>query len=165
MALSWCYQEPWPTAANNSLINWPNEVKPAYHHVAKACRPILASARIPKFEWSAGELFSCDLFMLNDAYRSLEKSRIEVVLQYDDKEILLMRWDCPASDDFRNVEGPTATAVIPEMKRDLFTLSIRVAGKPEYNSSYLLHFSGNNSKRALPSEAYYRGETEFTYNE
>ena len=76
-----------------------------------------------------------------------------------------MRWDCPASDDFRNVEGPTATAVIPEMKRDLFTLSIRVAGKPEYNSSYLLHFSGNNSKRALPSEAYYRGETEFTYNE
>jgi beta-mannosidase len=165
MALSWCYQEPWPTAANNSLINWPNEVKPAYHHVAKACRPILASARIPKFEWSAGELFSCDLFMLNDAYRSLEKSRIEVVLQYDDKEILLMRWDCPASDDFRNVKGPTATAVIPEMKRDLFTLSIRVAGKPEYNSSYLLHFSGNNSKRALPSEAYYRGETEFTYNE
>ena len=61
---------------------------------------------------------------------------MEVVLQYDDKEMLLMRWDCPASDDFRNVEGPTATAVIPEMERDLFTLSIRVAGKPEYNSSY-----------------------------
>ena len=164
MALSWCYQEPWPTAANNSLINWPNEVKPAYHHVTKACRPILASARIPKFEWSAGEHFSCDLFMLNDAYRSLEKSSMEVVLQYDDKEMLLMRWDCPASDDFRNVEGPTATAVIPEMERDLFTLSIRVAGKPEYNSSYLLYYSGNNSKRALPSEAYYKGETEFTYN-
>ena len=163
MALNWCYQEPWPTAANNSLINWPNEVKPAYHHVTKACRPILASTRIPKFEWSAGEHFSCDLFMLNDAYRSLEKSRMEVVLQYDDKEILLMTWDCPASDGFRNVEGPTASAVIPEMKRDLFTLSIRVVGKPEYNSSYLLHYSGNNSKRVLPSEAYYRGETEFTY--
>lgn len=164
MALSWCYQEPWPTAANNSLINWPNEVKPAYHHVVKACRPILASARIPKFEWRAGEHFSCDLFMLNDAYKSLEKSSMEVVLQYDDKEMLLMRWDCPASDDFRNVAGPTTTAVIPEMKRDLFTLSIRVAGKPEYNSCYLLHYAGNNSKKALPSEAYYRGETEFTYN-
>lgn len=164
MALSWCYQEPWPTAANNSLINWPNEVKPAYHHVVKACRPILASARIPKFEWRAGEHFSCDLFMLNDAYRSLEKSSMEVVLHYDDKEMLLMIWDCPASDDFRNVAGPTATAVIPEMKRDLFTLSIRVAGKPEYNSSYLLHFSGNNSRSVLPSEAYYRGETEFTYS-
>ncbi|MDD3724044.1 MAG: glycoside hydrolase family 2 TIM barrel-domain containing protein [Bacteroidales bacterium] len=164
MALSWCYQEPWPTAANNSLINWPNEVKPAYHHVAKACRPILASARIPKFEWSAGELFSCDLFMLNDTYSDIEEAKIEVILQYDDKEELLLKWSCLASDGFSNVKGPTATAVIPEMKRDLFALMIRVEGKPEYNSSYLLHYSGNNSKKQLPSAAYYRGETEFTYD-
>jgi len=163
MALSWCYQEPWPTAANNSLINWPNEVKPAYYHVTKACRPILASARIPKFEWSAGGVFSCDLFMLNDSYRKLEKSNIEVIIQYDDKEMLLMRWDCPASNDFCNVEGPTVTVEIPEMDSDFFTLLVRVVDKPEYNSSYLLHFSGNNCKKVLPSGEYFRGETEFTY--
>lgn len=164
MALSWCYQEPWPSAANNSLINWPNEIKPAYHHVAKACRPILASVRIPKFEWSAGEVFSCDLYMLNDSYRGLEKSNIEVVMKYDDKEIVLLEWDCPASDGFRNMEGPTANIVIPEMKTDLFTISLKVKGKPEYNSSYVLLYSGENIKRHLPSEVYYRGETEFSYN-
>ena len=163
MALNWCYQEPWPSAANNSLINWPNEIKPAYYHVAKACRPILASARIPKFEWSAGELFTCDVFMLNDTYSSMGELKIEVFLQYDDQEKLLLTWDCPASDGFRNVEGPAATIVIPEMKRDLFTLSIKVEGKPEYNSSYLLHFAGENTKKELPSEAYYRGETEFEF--
>ncbi|MBK5194884.1 MAG: hypothetical protein JJE08_02460 [Proteiniphilum sp.] len=165
MALSWCYQEPWPSAANNSLINWPNEIKPAYHHVANACRPVLASARIPKFEWNAGEVLSCDLYMLNDSYRSLEKSKMEVVMQYDDKEILLLTWDCPAADSSRNIEGPAATIVIPAMKRDLFTLSLKVKGKPEYNSSYLLLYSGEKIKRHLPSEAYYRGETEFSYNE
>jgi hypothetical protein len=89
--------------------------------------------------------------------------KIEVFLQYDDQEKLLLTWDCPASDGFRNVEGPAATIVIPEMKRDLFTLSIRVEGKPEYNSSYLLHYSGENAKKELPSEAYYRGETEFEF--
>ncbi len=162
MALSWCYQEPWPTAANNSLINWPNEIKPAYYHVAKACRPVLASARVPKFEWGAEELFSCDLFMLNDTYNSLKESIIEVVLQYDDQEVLLQRWECPASDGFQNVEGPTATIVIPEMKSDLFTLLIRVKGYPEYNSSYLLHYSGNNHNKRLPSAAYYKGETEYS---
>lgn len=165
MALSWCYQEPWPTAANNSLINWPNEIKPAYHHVTKACRPVMASARIPKFEWKSGEVLSCDLYMLNDSYGSLEESRMEVVMQYDDKEMLLLTWDCPSSDGFRNMEGPAATIVIPEMKSDLFTLSIRVEGNPEYNSSYILLHSGEHIKRNLPSEAYYKGETEFDYNE
>ncbi len=164
MALSWCYQEPWPSAANNSLINWPNEIKPAYHHVAKACRPVLASARIPKFEWYAGELFSCDLFMLNDTYRDLGKSTIEVFMKYDDKEIMLLEWDCPVSEGFRNMEGPTASIVIPEMKTDLFTLSLKVKEKPEYNSSYVILYSGKNIKRHLPSETYYEGETEFSYN-
>jgi len=96
MALNWCYQEPWPSAANNSLINWPNEIKPAYYHVAKACRPILASARIPKFEWSTGELFTCDVFMLNDTYSSMGELKIEVFLQYDDQEKLLLTWGLPS---------------------------------------------------------------------
>ncbi|NCC55961.1 MAG: hypothetical protein EOM11_10890 [Erysipelotrichia bacterium] len=74
-----------------------------------------------------------------------------------------MRWDCPASNDFCNVEGPTVTVEIPEMDSDFFTLLVRVVDKPEYNSSYLLHFSGNNCKKVLPSGEYFRGETEFTY--
>ena len=33
MALNWCFNEPWPTAANNSIINWPNIPKPAFYAV------------------------------------------------------------------------------------------------------------------------------------
>lgn len=163
MALNWCYQEPWPSAANNSLINWPNEIKPAYYHVANACRPVLASARIPKFEWQADENFTCDLFMLNDSYMELEKSEIEVIMQYDGKEIVLLTWDCPAAEGFRNLQGPTAHIVIPEMETDLFTILLKVDGKPQYNSAYVLLYAGTNIKRHFPSEAYYKGETEFSF--
>ncbi|MFD2329930.1 hypothetical protein ACFSR7_11830 [Cohnella sp. GCM10020058] len=36
MALNWCYNEPWPTAANNSIVCWPAEPKPAYYTIPDA---------------------------------------------------------------------------------------------------------------------------------
>ena len=142
MALNWCYQEPWPSAANNSLINWPNDVKPAYHHVANACRPVLASVRIPKFDWKEGEDFSCDLFMLNDTYDRLTNEKVQVVIQYDGMEKELMVWDCPGADGFTNVKGPSVQTKIPPMKNKLFTIQVNVVGKPQYNSTYRLLFLG-----------------------
>jgi len=50
MAINWCYNEPWPTAVNNSLIGYVNKVKPAYHGVAASCRPVLASAAFEMFQ-------------------------------------------------------------------------------------------------------------------
>jgi len=140
MALNWCYQEPWPSAANNSLINWPNEVKPAYHHVANACRPVLASVRIPKFEWQEGEDFSCDLYLLNDTYNKLANETVKVFMLYDGTEKELISWDCPGADEFKNVKGPSAHAKIPPMKTHLFSIQVRVAGKLEYDSSYTVTF-------------------------
>lgn len=165
MALNWCYQEPWPSAANNSLINWPNDIKPAYYHVANACRPVLASIRIPKFEWKEGEEFSCDLFMLNDTYEPLPKAKIKVFIQYDGTEKELLSWDCPGADGFKNVKGPLLQAKIPQMKTNLFSLHVRVEGKPEYNSSYILLFSGENVKKLIPEKTYYDGihEQFFSY--
>jgi len=147
MALNWCFQEPWPTAANNSLINWPNNIKPAYYQVAKACRPVLASVRLQKFEWHEGEDFSFDLFLLNDSYIQTEKVRITVVLQYDGKEIELMTWDCPGAEPFKNVQGPTMYSCLPRMESNLFTISVKVDGHPEYESVYKLLYSGENIKK------------------
>ena len=56
MALHWCFNEPWPTAANNSIINWPDSPKPAYYSAAASCRPVLASAAFEKFVWEENEL-------------------------------------------------------------------------------------------------------------
>ncbi len=160
MALNWCYQEPWPSAANNSLINWPNEVKPAYYHVTNACRPVLASVCISKFEWRQGEDFSCELFLLNDTYQSVDPAKITVTLQYDDgKELTLLAWDFPGTSEFQNLKGPTAHAKIPEMKNGLFAIQVKVEGKKDYNSVYILSYAGNSVKKQIPSKAYYNGDT------
>jgi len=164
MALNWCFQEPWPTAANLSLINYPNEIKPAYYHVADACRPILASIRIPKFVWKEGEDFSCDLFMLNDTYDALPNEKVTVVMQYDGREKELLSWNCPGAEGFMNIQGPSVLAKIPTMKTDLFSIQLRVEGKPEYNSSYMLMFSGENVQKIFPSNEYYQGIKEIFEN-
>jgi len=163
MALNWCYQEPWPSAANNSLINWPNEVKPAYYHVANACRPVLASVRIPKFDWRQGEDFSCELFILNDTYQSLEPARVSVTLLYDHEELTLLTWDFPGAAEFQNVKGPIARVKIPEMKTGLFTVQIKVAGKKGYNSSYVLSYADHKVAKRAPSKDYYSGAIEFKH--
>lgn len=148
MALNWCFQEPWPTAANNSLINWPNSIKPAYYQVAKACRPILASVRIPKFVWQANEDFALDTFLLNDSYDRTEKVKITVVLQYDDdREMELLTWDCPGAEPFKNIQGPTVHFRIPTMKSNLFTIRVKVDGHPEFESVYKLLYKGENTRR------------------
>jgi beta-mannosidase len=158
MALNWCFQEPWPTVANNSLISWPNVIKPAYYHVANSCRPVLASIRIPKFEWKEGDDFACELFLLNDAYKPVGKSAVTVTICYDGKEESVMRWDCPGTEAFENVQGPTVHFRIPRMMSNLFTVKLAVEGKNEYNSSYTLLYSGKDVKKVFPSKEYYEGE-------
>ena len=158
MAINWCYQEPWPSAANNSLISWPNEIKPVYYQVANACRPVLASIRVPKFEWKEGEDFTCDLFLLNDTYDKLGNEKVKVFMQYDGVEKELMTWDCPGADGFENIQGPSVKATIPRMKTNLFSIQVRVEGKPQYNSTYILLFSGEHIQKVFPPEAYYLGK-------
>lgn len=162
MALNWCFQEPWPSAANNSLINWPNEIKPAYYHVANACRPVLASVRISKFEWHENEEFYCDPFILNDTYNKLDKGRVTVVLQYDNgKELSLLTWHFQGSAGFQNVKGPTAKIRLPQMANGLFALKIKVDGRNELNSSYVLLYKDKDTQMVTPSDEYFKGDTDF----
>lgn len=161
MAINWCYQEPWPCAANNSLINYPSKPKPAFYHVAKSLRPVLASARIPKFRFDEGEIFSCDLFMLNDTHEKLANAQVTAKLVYDDvKEVTILKWDFPGSDENKNYAGPTARIPLPKMKNNLFKLVIEVAGKPEFKSEYTLIYRGNDVKNAKPKIQYMNGVTE-----
>jgi len=44
------------------------------------------------------------------------------------------------------------------MKTNIFSIRIRVDGKPEYNSSYTLLFAGDNIQKAFPSKEYYEGK-------
>lgn len=136
MALNWCFNEPWPSAANNNLLSWPHEPKPAYYAVQAACRPSLASARAPKFSWRAGESFEAELWLLNDAPRTLESGSAHAALLVDDAVLALGRFEFPALSANCNWRGPTVRCLLPAGDARTFTLKVSVPQRPELDSVY-----------------------------
>ena len=152
MALNWCFNEPWPTAANNSLINWPDIPKPAFHAVSDACRPVLASARIKKLKWHEGESFETDLYMLNDRYSSIPPGRVRVKLVAgENSELVLLNWDHRDLNPNENLAGPTARGILPKWNTDRFRLVLEVDGHPEYNSEYTLLYQPKQQPVSNPA--------------
>ncbi len=143
MALNWCFNEPWPTAANNSLVNWPAEPKPAYEAVKASCRPVLASAVIAKFAWKEGEAFAPELWILNDSYDILPGGTVEASLSFgtEEDEVLLLEWNFATLEPNENHCGPTLHYVLPSRNAEFITLKLRVRGKEEWDSLYRLKFA------------------------
>jgi beta-mannosidase len=136
LAMNWCLNEPWPTAANSSLIAWPAQPKPALEAVRQACRPVLASARPGKLRWQPGETFSADLFLLNDTPQPLPSGSMEAFLRADGHETSLLRWDFPAAQASTNLSGPQIRLELPNMPARRFELLLRAAEHAEWNSLY-----------------------------
>lgn len=145
MALHWCFNEPWPTAANNSIINWPDTPKPAYYSAAAACRPVLASAAFEKFVWRENELFQAEIWLLNDSYKKIPDDELNVFIEFNDKRIHLLQWHykSPAPDE--NIPGPVVRYRMPRLNNDRFKLYLEVQETPAYNSEYTLLFSAAKS--------------------
>ncbi|WP_256760494.1 glycoside hydrolase family 2 protein [Cohnella sp. WQ 127256] len=143
MALNWCFNEPWPTAANNSLVNWPAEPKPAYEAVKASCRPVLASARIEKFAWTEGEMFAPELWVLNDCYEDLLGGTVEAVLNFGpgEDEVPLLEWNFAALEPNANRCGPIVRYVLPHRTAEYMTLKLRIRGREEWDSLYTLQYT------------------------
>ena len=151
MALNWCYNEPWPSAANNSLINWPARPKPAYYAVQAACRPTLASARLEKFAWTEGETFAPELWLLHDGPDPVPAGRIEAFLEIGGAETFLLAWDYGGTGANENVVGPTLRVRLPRPEAGNgpgeMTLRLRVVGRPEWDSEYRLRCTAKGEGR------------------
>lgn len=89
MALNWCYNEPWPTAANNSVLSYPALPKPGYDGVRKALRDQCLSARLYKMRWETGETVEAEVFVLNDLPVPLEPVTYTAVLTDGEGRTLL----------------------------------------------------------------------------
>lgn len=140
----WVFNEPWPTAANNSLVSWPLRPKPAYHAVAAACRPTLASARIPRFVWTPGEAFSVQLFLLHDGPASVGALEIVATLAAGSATYVpseLGRWSCPGTPANIHAAGPVLTGTVPARIGETFRFHLRVTGHPDLDSTYTLAFA------------------------
>ena len=148
MALNWCFNEPWPTAANNSLINWPARPKPAFDAVSESCRPVLASGRVKRFAWKRGEEFTVDLFLLNDSPEKIGAGKMLVKLS-GDEEIELMQWDFPEVPANQNLAGPTARIRMPDWQCEMFELVLEVSEQPGMNSSYFLLYRPDGQPRKI----------------
>lgn len=138
MALNWCFNEPWPTAANNSLINWPNITKPAFYAVQNSCKPVISSAQITKLTWTEGEIFSSNIWMLSDLFEALPAGKMTVKIVAAKNEVVLLNWDYNNLEPNTNLAGPSASLKLPHWDTDRFKLVLEVEGHPEYNSEYLL---------------------------
>ena len=138
MALNWCFNEPWPSAAGPCLVNWPAHPKPAFHAVQMACRPVLASARFAKFQWRAGEAFSAEIWLLNDSPQALRAGEVEVTLAAGGSSARLLRWSFPDVAAGANLAGPSVQAVLPSVPTDSFELVLSVSPRQEWSSSYRL---------------------------
>ena len=146
MAINWCYSEPWPTAANNSIVSYPNIPKPGYYAVKNACRPVLASAKLPKFKWTEGETFYTDLWMLNDFYKDLPAGKVTIKIASETTTVTILDWDfMPMSANINQV-GPTVRYKLPAFKSDRFRILLEVEGHPEYNSEYSLAYQPRTIK-------------------
>lgn len=149
MALNWCFNEPWPSAVNNSLVVWPMIVKPALAAVSDACRPVCSSARFTKYQWTSGENFECELWLLNDSFESEGKSyRLSAYIESEEgvKTELTASgskvWDTGALHDNANAKGPVFSGRIPDTASKTFSLKVKVEGHPELDASYVLSAFG-----------------------
>lgn len=147
MAANWCYNEPWPTAANNSLLNYPATPKPGYYAVKNACRPVLASAKFSKFKWTEGETFFADVWMLNDQYADLPAGKVKIKLAGAGQEIVLLTWEYNPLKANLNQAGPTVRYKLPAWKNDRFKVILEVEGHPEFNSEYTLAYQPRTVER------------------
>ena len=152
MALNWCFNEPWPTAANNSLINWPDKPKPGFYAVKNACRPFMSSARLKKFKYMASEEFSAELWILNDLPKKVSAGKINAKLIAGTEEIQLGSWDYGNLTENANLKGPDIQCKLPVWDTDRFKLVLEVEGHPEYNSEYTLLYSQKTIRRKTLSE-------------
>ena len=137
MALNWCFNEPWPAAANNSIIQYPDKPKPGFEAIRKACRPVLASARIPRFLWSSKEELHLDLILINGTLESLPAGTMECRINGN----LAQKWDYPEVPANLNLAGPAIDYPLSGVTGKWIKIELKVPGHPEYNSEYSLMLS------------------------
>jgi beta-mannosidase len=137
----WVFNEPWPAAANNSLVAWPNHPKPAYFAVKEANRPVMLSARIPRFDWARGATLTVTLFLLNDLPIDIPVMQVRVSLVSGSGEVLeVYKWKCPGAHAGRHSAGPEVSARVPNWDGLTFELVLDVVEHPDYSSRYTLAF-------------------------
>jgi len=134
MALNWCFNEPWPAAANNSIIQYPARPKPCFEAIKLACRPALASASISKFIWQKNEDLRIGLYIINGTQEKLPQGKLEVWINGK----LAQTWEYPYIPANLNMKGPSVLSSLSEITDKWIRIELKVPDQAKLNSEYLL---------------------------
>lgn len=146
MALNWCLNEPWPTAANNSIISYPDIKKPAFDSVKAALRPFAATLRIQKQLWWAGETFRAEIHILNDSITEKESGSVKIYYSFDGEKLPAGEFKYGKIPEQTNAECGAVSFVIPENFSGFVTVYLEVDGHPEASSVYTYPCKAKESK-------------------
>lgn len=135
--LLWCLNEPWPTVANQCLVAYGDRPKPALKAVAQAMRTTLASARIPRFAWSGGDLFEADLWILHDGPDPRPGMRVEAILSCGGWQKSVLTWVAEAGEPLEDFQGPRIRIALPHDIDGVLQLELRTSDEL-YSSQYRL---------------------------
>jgi beta-mannosidase len=138
MAINWDFNEPWPCAAGNSLINWPAKPKSCLQNVKAALRPTLLSLNIPRNRWISGEVMEGEIWVLNDSDTAAEPMEVEVTLVMDDVRMPIAKLATDAVEARKNGKFGTFRLAITSGIPERFSLELTCAAHPEANSRYAL---------------------------
>lgn len=115
MALNWCLNEPWITAANNSIISYPCIKKPAYFSVSEALKPVMPSARILKFDWKDGEIFKAEIWYHNESDKPVFDT-VNISIKLGDEVFDVLTWNTGEVMPQENKQGPTISYKLPRIE-------------------------------------------------
>ena len=134
MAINWDYNEPWRNAAGNNLIQYPSDRKPAYYAVQSALRPTMPSIRAEHFSYKPGEVFSAELWILNDAPVAFDGDTVEVYFTVNGEKKHIMSWNTGSADVATNIRGHKFNVDIPDSPTQMMTVTLEAkCGVSEYN--------------------------------
>lgn len=136
MAINWCFNEPWPTAANNSIVSWENEPKPSYYAVCDALRPQAASLETEKLLWFSGEMFRGRVWILNDSLNVLHGGEVTVSSEINGKTYKCGTFDFGNVMPQTNIEIGAVSLMLPDDAAGLINVKISVVDRPKLSSEY-----------------------------
>lgn len=137
MAMNWCFNEPWKTAANNSIISYPDYPKPSYYAVRDALRNVMPSARLESFEYKGREKLAIELWLLNDTYECVS-DEVEAYIEIGDKRLEITRWQTGCSDENENIKGERYEVSLPAVDADRLFVVLKT--KKYGESRYMLKY-------------------------
>lgn len=136
MAINWDFNEPWPCAAGNSLLNWPSEPKPAYFAVQSALRPTILSADASKNRFLSGEDYTADVWVLNDAAEPSAPVTVTVTLICGETRTEIGKVEVGSVAPRSNAKFGSVSFPITKEMPERFSVEYASAERPEYNSTY-----------------------------